>query len=82
MWIAARFGAAAKASKASGCCSRLRRIHEFDPAIPVIVMTAYGTIEGAVEAVKLGAFDYMKKPVDLDALLRVVKEHCAAHEKE
>src|ERR687895_239181 len=41
----------------------LRRVREFDPAIPVIIMTAYGTIEGAVEAVKLGAFDYLKKPV-------------------
>jgi two-component system response regulator AtoC len=46
----------------------LKRIREFDPAIPVIIMTAYGTIEGAVEAVKLGAFDYMKKPVDLEEL--------------
>jgi DNA-binding NtrC family response regulator len=46
----------------------LRRIREFDPAIPVVIMTAYGTIEGAVEAVKLGAFDYMKKPVDLEEL--------------
>jgi len=46
----------------------LRRIRDFDPAIPVIIMTAHGTIEGAVEAVKLGAFDYMKKPVDLEEL--------------
>src|ERR687883_1448018 len=46
----------------------LRRIREFDAAIPVIIMTAYGTIEGAVEAVKLGAFDYLKKPVDLEEL--------------
>jgi two-component system response regulator AtoC len=46
----------------------LRRVQEFDPAIPVIIMTAYGTIEGAVEAVKLGAFDYLKKPVDLEEL--------------
>jgi two-component system, NtrC family, response regulator AtoC len=46
----------------------LRRVQEFDPAIPVIIMTAYGTIEGAVQAVKLGAFDYMKKPVDLEEL--------------
>jgi DNA-binding NtrC family response regulator len=46
----------------------LRRIQDFDSAIPVIIMTAYGTIEGAVEAVKLGAFDYMKKPVDLQEL--------------
>jgi DNA-binding NtrC family response regulator len=46
----------------------LRRIREFDSAIPVIMMTAHGTIEGAVEAVKLGAFDYLKKPVDLEEL--------------
>jgi two-component system, NtrC family, response regulator AtoC len=46
----------------------LRRIREFDPSIPVVIMTAYGTIEGAVEAVKLGAFDYLKKPVDLEEL--------------
>ena len=46
----------------------LRRVREFDAAIPVVIMTAYGTIEGAVEAVKLGAFDYLKKPVDLEEL--------------
>ena len=46
----------------------LRRIREFDAAIPVVIMTAHGTIEGAVEAVKLGAFDYLKKPVDLEEL--------------
>jgi DNA-binding NtrC family response regulator len=46
----------------------LKRIREFDVSIPVVIMTAYGTIEGAVEAVKLGAFDYLKKPVDLEEL--------------
>ncbi len=46
----------------------LKRIKEFDRNIAVIMMTAYGSIEGAVEAVKLGAFDYIKKPVDLDEL--------------
>ena len=46
----------------------LKRIREFDPVIPVVIMTAYGSIEGAVEAVKLGAFDYVKKPVDLEEL--------------
>jgi two-component system, NtrC family, response regulator AtoC len=46
----------------------LRRVREIDPNIPVIVMTAFGSIEGAVEAVKLGAFDYLKKPVDLEEL--------------
>ena len=46
----------------------LRRIREFDAAIPVVIMTAHGTIEGAVQAVTLGAFDYLKKPVDLEEL--------------
>jgi len=46
----------------------LKRIREFDRNIAVAIMTAYGSIEGAVEAVKLGAFDYIKKPVDLDEL--------------
>src|SRR5437899_494219 len=53
----------------------LKRIREFDPVLPVVMVTAYGTIEGAVEAVKLGAFDYVKKPVDLEELkLRAVLE--------
>jgi two-component system response regulator AtoC len=46
----------------------LKRIREFDPVMPVVVLTAYGSIEGAVEAMKLGAFDYVKKPVDLEEL--------------
>src|SRR5437870_1403433 len=46
----------------------LKRIRQFDPVLPVIMLTAYGSIEGAVEAVKLGAFDYVKKPVDLEEL--------------
>jgi two-component system response regulator AtoC len=46
----------------------LKRVREFDPAISVVVMTAHGTIEGAVEAMRLGAFDYLKKPIDLEEL--------------
>jgi DNA-binding NtrC family response regulator len=46
----------------------LQKVRAFDPTISVVVMTAFGSIEGAVEAVKLGAFDYIKKPVDLDEL--------------
>ncbi|HEU4649681.1 MAG TPA: sigma-54 dependent transcriptional regulator [Gemmatimonadales bacterium] len=46
----------------------LKKVREFDANVPVVIMTAYGTIEGAVEAVKLGAFDYIKKPVDLEEL--------------
>ncbi len=55
----------------------LRKIREFDPAISVVVMTAHGSIEGAVEAVKLGAFDYLKKPVDLEELKLIAER---AHE--
>ena len=43
----------------------------FEP--PVIVMTAYGTIASAVEAIKKGAFDYLAKPLDKEVLLITVK---------
>jgi two-component system response regulator AtoC len=51
----------------------LRKIREYDPYISVVMMTAHGTIEGAVEAMKLGAVDYLKKPVDLDELKILVE---------
>ncbi|MDP2604890.1 MAG: response regulator [Deltaproteobacteria bacterium] len=51
----------------------LRRIKEGHPKIVVIMMTAYGTGEGEVEAMKLGAFDFIHKPVDVHAL-RLVTE--------
>lgn len=47
---------------------------EFGLAVPVIVMTAYGEIEDAVNAMKLSAADYLKKPVDLDELLIAVRK--------
>ncbi|HKR62406.1 MAG TPA: response regulator, partial [Thermoanaerobaculia bacterium] len=46
----------------------LRQAKESDPDCPVIVMTAFGTIENAVEAMKLGAYDFVQKPVDVDHL--------------
>ena len=46
----------------------LKRIREFDSAISVVLMTAFGSIEDAVEALKLGAFDYVKKPLDLEEI--------------
>src|ERR1043166_1354522 len=46
----------------------LRQAKESDPDCPVIVMTAFGTIENAVEAMKLGAFDFIQKPIDVDHL--------------
>jgi DNA-binding NtrC family response regulator len=56
----------------------LRQTKESDPDCPVIVMTAFGTIENAVEAMKLGAHDFIQKPIDLDhlsILLRRCREH-------
>jgi two-component system NtrC family response regulator len=46
----------------------LAKIHQRVPTIPVIVITAYGTIESAVEAMKQGAFDYITKPFNRDEL--------------
>jgi two-component system NtrC family response regulator len=46
----------------------LRGLRGLNPEIPVIVMTAYGTVASAVEAMKRGAADYLGKPVDLDEL--------------
>ena len=56
----------------------LRQAKESDPDLPVIVMTAFGTIENAVQAMKLGAFDFIQKPIDVDhlgILLRRCREH-------
>src|SRR5437773_324280 len=51
----------------------LRQVKESDPDCPVIVMTAFGTIENAVEAMRLGAFDFVQKPVDVDHLLILLR---------
>jgi DNA-binding NtrC family response regulator len=56
----------------------LRQARESDPDCPVIVMTAFGTIENAVEAMKLGAYDFVQKPIDVDhlsILLRRCREY-------
>jgi len=47
----------------------LKEVKRLNPEIDVIIITAYGTIETAVEALKLGAYDYITKPVDLDELV-------------
>src|SRR5436189_851998 len=51
----------------------LKQAKESDPDCPVIVMTAFGTIENAVEAMKLGAYDFIQKPVDIDYLLLLLR---------
>ncbi len=52
----------------------LRRMKEHNPYLPVIMVTGYGTIDTAVEAMKVGAFDYITKPFDSFALLEKVKK--------
>ncbi len=52
----------------------LREVRRAAPDLPVLVMTAYGTIQDAVNAMKEGAFDYLTKPVDRDTLLRAVQK--------
>ncbi len=51
----------------------LRGIRQRRPELPVIMMTAYGTLQGAVEAMKQGAYDYIGKPFDVDEVLLVVE---------
>lgn len=46
----------------------LEEVKKINPEISFVILTAYGTIEDAVKAMRLGAFDYISKPVDLDEL--------------
>ncbi len=46
----------------------LLAIHEWNPAIPVVLMTAYSSVEKAVEAMKMGAYSYVTKPLDFEVL--------------
>jgi DNA-binding NtrC family response regulator len=52
----------------------LEKVRAKDPTMLVIVMTGYGTIDSAVEAMKLGAYDYLAKPFKLDHLKLVVEK--------
>ncbi len=47
----------------------LRRIKKEDPTLPVIIMSGHGTVEMAVKAIKLGAHDFIEKPLSIDELL-------------
>jgi DNA-binding NtrC family response regulator len=51
----------------------LKAAKEANPALSVVMITAHGTIRTAVEAMKLGAFDYITKPFDMDEIKLVVK---------
>lgn len=54
----------------------LERIKIYNPSIPIIIMTAYSSVESAVEALKGGAYDYLIKPFDFDVLKLSIERAC------
>jgi len=50
-----------------------KEIKKLDSTIPIIIMTAYGTVDNAVKSMKLGIYDFVEKPIDPDRLLYLVK---------
>ena len=59
-------------------------IKQINPAIPVVIMTAYASVETAVKALKEGAYDYLTKPLDFDELritMERAMEHCRLKEE-
>ncbi|NVM20857.1 MAG: sigma-54-dependent Fis family transcriptional regulator [Desulfobacterales bacterium] len=59
---------------AMGGIELLRRIKEKRPELPVVMMTAYGTVEKAVEAMQLGAFNFIQKPFQNETLKQIVNK--------
>ncbi|HEX16467.1 MAG TPA: sigma-54-dependent Fis family transcriptional regulator [Deltaproteobacteria bacterium] len=60
----------------------LKEIKRISPLTPVVLLTAYGTVEGAVNAMKEGAFDYIEKPFSPEVLEEVVKRALASRPEE
>jgi DNA-binding NtrC family response regulator len=54
-----------------------RTVHEECPFLPVVVMTAFGSMETAIEAIHEGAFDYISKPMSLEELKHIVSRALA-----
>jgi DNA-binding NtrC family response regulator len=51
----------------------LKKVKEYDPDLLVIIMTGYASVESAVDALKMGAYDYIKKPFKADVIKLIVK---------
>ena len=51
----------------------LSHIHEEQPELPVVIISGHGTIQTAVEATRLGAYDFIEKPIDADRILLVIR---------
>jgi DNA-binding NtrC family response regulator len=64
----------------------LRQLRQSTPDTPVVLLTAFGSVETAIQAMKQGAFDYLAKPVDLEELTlivtRAVEHHRLVHEHQ
>src|SRR5262249_39238702 len=60
----------------------LRRVVADQPEVPVIMITAHGSVDSAVEAVKLGAFDYIEKPFEQSQIRQVVEKDVKQHESD
>jgi DNA-binding NtrC family response regulator len=58
----------------------LARLQEIDPRLPVIVMTAWGNIDLAVESIKRGARDFIQKPWENERLISLVRVHAELHQ--
>jgi nitrogen regulation protein NR(I) len=59
----------------------LREVNARSPDVPVIIITAHGTVDSAVEAIKLGAFDYITKPFDQAELSAVIRKADKTHDR-
>ena len=57
----------------------LERVRGLDPDVPVIVLTAHGTVQTAVAAMKQGAFDYILKPFDVQAIELIIRNALELH---
>ncbi len=67
-----------------GGIEAIGHIREYNPAIPILIMTAYSSVESAVEAIKSGAYDYLTKPLDFEVLgltLERALEHAGLREE-
>lgn len=63
-----------------GGIEALKEIKTINPSIPIIIMTAYSSVDTAVEAMKLGAYDYLTKPLNFDELQLSI-ERSLAHQE-
>ena len=59
----------------------MRELHTAKPRLPIILITAHGTFETAIEATKSGAFDYLLKPFEMPEFLQMVEKAVASRRR-